>query len=75
MFSNSTVLVTGGTGSFGKKFVIKTLEKFSPKKIIVFSLNVGQRMYYLDWQKLTQLIIFIPVHLKTLLMKCRNYYD
>ena len=37
MFSNSTILVTGGTGSFGKKFVNKTLERFSPKKVIIFS--------------------------------------
>ena len=35
--SNSTVLVTGGTGSFGHKFVKMTLEKYDPKKIIVFS--------------------------------------
>ena len=34
---NATVLITGGTGSFGKKFVEKTLEHFSPKKIIIFS--------------------------------------
>ena len=35
--SNSTILVTGGTGSFGQKFVEMTLEKFNPKKIIIFS--------------------------------------
>ena len=35
--SNSTILVTGGTGSFGQKFVAMTLEKYSPKKIIIFS--------------------------------------
>ena len=34
---NSTILVTGGTGSFGSIFVPTTLAKFSPKKIIVFS--------------------------------------
>tara|TARA_B100001989_G_scaffold248978_1_gene223441 strand:+ start:1296 stop:2306 length:1011 start_codon:yes stop_codon:yes gene_type:complete len=37
MFSNSVVLVTGGTGSFGSKFVPMTLEKYNPKKLIVFS--------------------------------------
>lgn len=37
MFNNKTILVTGGTGSFGNTFVPMTLEKFSPKKIIVFS--------------------------------------
>tara|TARA_B100000963_G_scaffold358099_1_gene381888 strand:- start:7134 stop:8132 length:999 start_codon:yes stop_codon:yes gene_type:complete len=37
MFKNSTILITGGTGSFGKKFVSETLKKFPPKKIIIFS--------------------------------------
>lgn len=32
-----TILVTGGTGSFGKKFVAQTLSSFNPKKIIVYS--------------------------------------
>jgi len=36
MFDGSTILITGGTGSFGNKFVKMTLEKYSPKKIIVF---------------------------------------
>jgi UDP-N-acetylglucosamine 4,6-dehydratase/5-epimerase len=35
--SNSTVLVTGGTGSFGHKFIQMTLERYMPAKIIVFS--------------------------------------
>jgi UDP-N-acetylglucosamine 4,6-dehydratase (inverting) len=37
MFKNKTLLVTGGTGSFGKHFVKMTLAKFNPRKIIVFS--------------------------------------
>ncbi|MGM0429483.1 MAG: UDP-N-acetylglucosamine 4,6-dehydratase (inverting) [Pseudomonadota bacterium] len=37
MFEDSTLLVTGGTGSFGHKFIPMTLEKYSPKKIIIFS--------------------------------------
>ena len=37
MFKNSVLLITGGTGSFGKTFIPMTLEKFSPKKIIVYS--------------------------------------
>jgi UDP-N-acetylglucosamine 4,6-dehydratase (inverting) len=37
MFTNSTILVTGGTGSFGHKFIPMTLEKYNPKKIIIFS--------------------------------------
>ena len=37
MEKNSTILVTGGTGSFGNTFIPMTLAKYSPKKIIIFS--------------------------------------
>lgn len=37
MFNNRSILITGGTGSFGKAFVANTLERFSPDKIIIFS--------------------------------------
>ena len=37
MIENSTILVTGGTGSFGNTFVPMTLDKFNPKKIIILS--------------------------------------
>ncbi len=38
MFNNKTILVTGGTGSFGKKFIKTVLETYPDiKKIIVFS--------------------------------------
>ena len=35
--ANSNVLVTGGTGSFGTKFIRMTLDKLSPRRIIVLS--------------------------------------
>ena len=35
--NNKSILVTGGTGSFGKKFIINLLNKYKPKKIIIFS--------------------------------------
>ena len=37
LLQNSTILITGGTGSFGHAFVQMTLEKYNPKKIIIFS--------------------------------------
>lgn len=37
MLSNSTILITGGTGSFGHTFIPMTLKKYNPKKIIVYS--------------------------------------
>ena len=36
-WKNQVVLITGGTGSFGKKFVEIMLKDFDPKKIIIFS--------------------------------------
>ncbi len=36
-WSNNVVLVTGGTGSFGKKFIKVMLDEIQPKKVIVFS--------------------------------------
>ena len=37
MFNDKSILITGGTGSFGKKFIKILLEKYQPKKIIVYS--------------------------------------
>lgn len=37
MLRDSKILITGGTGSFGNTFVPMTLEKYNPKKIIIFS--------------------------------------
>ena len=37
MLNNLTILVTGGTGSFGNKFIERVLEDYEPKKIIIYS--------------------------------------
>lgn len=37
MLENSSILVTGGTGSFGHKFVPMTLARYNPKKVAIFS--------------------------------------
>ena len=37
MFTNKNILITGGTGSFGKKFIKILLEKYQPNKVIVYS--------------------------------------
>ena len=37
MFNGKSILITGGTGSFGKKFIEIVLKRFTPNKIIVFS--------------------------------------
>lgn len=37
MLHNASILVTGGTGSFGHTFVPMTLRRYNPRKLIVFS--------------------------------------
>ena len=37
MLNYKTILLTGGTGSFGQKFVEECLKSYKPKKIIIFS--------------------------------------
>jgi len=37
MFNNKNILITGGTGSFGKKYTEIILSKYKPKKIIIYS--------------------------------------
>jgi UDP-N-acetylglucosamine 4,6-dehydratase (inverting) len=37
MIKNSTILITGGTGSFGHTFVPMTLAKYNPNKLIIYS--------------------------------------
>ena len=37
MFDSKTIVITGGTGSFGNKFVEIFSKKFNPKKIIIYS--------------------------------------
>jgi UDP-N-acetylglucosamine 4,6-dehydratase/5-epimerase len=37
MFDNKSVLITGGTGSFGKEYVKTILERYKPKRVIVYS--------------------------------------
>ncbi|MFT5755347.1 MAG: UDP-N-acetylglucosamine 4,6-dehydratase [Alteromonadaceae bacterium] len=37
MFNGKNILITGGTGSFGKKYTKTLLEKYSPRKIIIYS--------------------------------------
>ena len=37
MLNNKTILITGGTGSFGQAFTYYILKNFKPKKLIIFS--------------------------------------
>ena len=37
MLNNASILVTGGTGSFGHTFVPMTLQKYNPKRLVIYS--------------------------------------
>ena len=37
MLNNQSILITGGTGSFGKKFIEIVLKKYKPKRLIIYS--------------------------------------
>ena len=61
-FKNKTILITGGTGSFGQSFVKTCLDKYKPKKIIIFSrdeLKQHEMQKNLSWNKSTEMRYFI----------------
>jgi len=37
MFNNKSILITGGSGSFGNQYVRTILNRYQPKKLIVYS--------------------------------------
>jgi UDP-N-acetylglucosamine 4,6-dehydratase len=37
MFNDKSILITGGTGSFGRRYVKTLLERYRPKKLIIYS--------------------------------------
>lgn len=37
MLTNSSILITGGTGSFAKTFIPMTIAKYEPKRLVIFS--------------------------------------
>jgi UDP-N-acetylglucosamine 4,6-dehydratase len=70
VFNDKSILITGGTGSFGKQYVRTILERYRPKRVIVFSrdelkqyemaqeLDAPQMRYFLgdvrDYERLEQ---------------------
>ncbi len=45
MLNNKTILVTGGTGSFGKHFIRNILHNYNPKKLIIYSRDEMKQWY------------------------------
>ena len=52
MLTNASILITGGTGSFGGTFVPMTLAKYNPRRLVVFSRDEMKQweMAKLLWQ-------------------------
>jgi len=42
-FENSQILVTGGTGSFGRAFIERVLSEHNPERVVVFSLDESKQ--------------------------------
>lgn len=59
MFDDKTILITGGTGSFGKKYVETLLRRFKPKKIIVFSRDELKQFEMAQTHNASQMRYFI----------------
>ena len=37
MFNDKSILITGGTGSFGRRFITNLLKQYTPRRVVVFS--------------------------------------
>ena len=48
MFKNKNILITGGTGSFGKKFILNVLKNYNPKKVIIYSRDELKQSQMMD---------------------------
>jgi Predicted nucleoside-diphosphate sugar epimerases len=59
LLNKSSILITGGTGSFGHEFIKMTLKKFSPKKIIIFSRDEMKQWHMKETMQNNKLLRFI----------------
>lgn len=51
MFDGKTILITGGTGSFGRHFTTYVLKRYNPKKIIIYSRDEYKQFIMADYLK------------------------
>ena len=72
---NKTVLVTGGTGSFGNKFVDLTLKQMNPKRIIIFSRDEMKQYFMSEKFKNQQKLKFVIGDVKDKSSLLRNLDD
>lgn len=56
MLDGKTILITGGTGSFGKKFLEKIFEEYNPKKVIIYSRDeYKQSVMKIDYENIVDM--------------------
>ena len=76
MFDGKSILITGGTGSFGHKYTEILLAKYTPKRLIIYSrdelkqfemqqkFNANCMRYFIgdvrDKDRLTRAILMVP---------------
>ena len=66
--NSKTILITGGTGSFGKTFVKTCLKNYKPKKIIIYSRDeLKQSEMEKEFNKFNQNSVFLTKNISTLL--------
>ena len=58
IFNNKTILITGGTGSFGQAFTKHILKKYNCKKIIIFSRDENKQYHMQKKNSLKKYPIF-----------------
>ena len=64
LFDNKTILITGGTGSFGKAFLYECLLNHDPKKVIVYSRDENKQFHIaqdvserISWEKMSSIFL------------------
>ena len=48
-FENASVMITGGTGSFGKAFLVDLLEKHNPRRVVIYSRDELKQYEMRQW--------------------------
>ena len=76
MLDGKSILITGGTGSFGKKFTLKVLEEHNPKKIIIYSRDeYKQYMMQKEFEEYKEKLRFLIGDVRDKERLNRAFYD
>jgi|AP95_1055475.scaffolds.fasta_scaffold04594_2 FlaA1/EpsC-like NDP-sugar epimerase len=71
MFNNASILATGGTGSWGKKFAEMVLRNYNPRRLILFSRDEHKRVEIRPGEKLHKCMIGVDDARQTQLKQVR----